>query len=186
MKLLADSVLVHLTGHSKQLLVKVLIWKAQVRNKTSAFYSHDSWYNYIHHWCSQYLLTHVWRCIQVQEVPLRRTHQSLCPDFSRHGCSLMAWQSTLKLRKWPVVFHDDRSTPGMGNDYPVAVALIFHTDRQIALIRLVAWFISQSWNKFLDEVTSDPALTANRNGGPRQHRLGMVKLRTTSIRKGIQ
>lgn len=184
MKLLMDSVLVHLTGHSKQLLVKVLIWKAQVRNKTSAFYSHDLIIYIID--APNTCLRSVWRCIQVQEVPLRRTRQSLCPDFSRHGCSFMAWQSTLKLRKWPVVFHDDRSTPGMGNDYPVAVALIFHTDRQIALIRLVAWFISQPWNKFLDEVTSDPALTANRNGGPRQHRLGMVKLRTTSIRKGIQ
>lgn len=44
MKIFMDPVLVHLTGHSKQLLVKVLIWKAQVRNKTSAFCSHDSWY----------------------------------------------------------------------------------------------------------------------------------------------
>ena len=106
----------------------------------------------------------------------------------------MAWQSTLKLRKWPVVFHDDRSTPGMGkpllvrdifckhSETIIRVALIFHTDRHLALIRLVAWFISQPWNKFLDWVTSDPALTANRNGGPGQHRLGMVKLRATSAR----
>ena len=182
MKIFMDPELVHLTGHSKQLLVKVLIWKAQVRNKTSAFCSHDSWYTSE----SLMLIISAYACMAMCSssrssiTPYPPATIKTWPLF--HGLTINpeAAKMASRLPRWPKhSWNGQRLSGSCSSDF-------FHTDRQSALIRLVAWFISQPWNKFLDEVTSDPALTANRNGGPRQHRLGMVKLRTTSIRKGIQ